>query len=970
MADIIIEGAKVHNLRSVDVRIPRNSLTVVTGLSGSGKSSLAFDTLYAEGQRRYVESLSAYARQFLDQMQKPDVERIEGLSPAIAIEQRTSGGNPRSIVATVTEIHDYLRLLYGSVGVAHCPHCGKPVRRQSAEQIVEAILKFPAGAKFIIYAPVVKGRKGRHEETLADVRRAGFVRVRVDGATYPIEEVPALDKKKNHSIDVVIDRLVIPEDVARDRLAHEPQATRHEPRATAFITRLTDSVELGLKTGNGLISVDRLGAGETTYSEKNACPDCELSFDELKPRSFSFNSPFGACPTCGGLGSIYFFDEDLVVPDKTLPLRECIHPWRRAGHMAIMYYNEILARIAKQYKVKLDTPYEKLPKDFRHKLMHGFDDDLVLPWRREDKPFAGVLDSVKRMMENAESDERREKFEAYQSDRPCPACHGTRLRPESRVATVAGKTIVEVMAMPVKDALAFFKTIELEPADAAAMKDVLKEIVKRLGFLNDVGLDYLTLDRASSSLSGGEMQRIRLASQIGSGLVGVLYVLDEPTIGLHPRDNERLIAMLKALRDRGNTVVIVEHDGEMMRTADWIVDLGPGAGREGGRVMYQGPYAGLLKAGTLTADYLTGRKRIVPGAECPVPSAELKQKGLRVSNARGTKHQTLGTQHWLTISGCTEHNLKNITVRFPLGTFTVVTGVSGSGKSTLIDETLKRELMRRLYHSKATPGKFRKLTGVEHIDKVIEIDQSPIGRTPRSNPATYVGFFSDIRDLFAKTEGAKARGYTAGRFSFNVKGGRCETCGGDGVRKLEMSFLPDVYVTCEQCGGKRFNKETLEVTYGGKTISDVLDMTVAEAYEFFAKVPRLAAKLKTLVDVGLGYIGLGQPATTLSGGEAQRIKLATELSRRSTGKTLYLLDEPTTGLHFDDVAKLMQLLLKLRESGNTVIVIEHNVDVMRCADWIVDLGPGGGDAGGNLVAEGPPAEIAKNPSSLTGLFLR
>ena len=965
-ADIIIEGAKVHNLRNIDVRIPRNSLTVVTGLSGSGKSSLAFDTLYAEGQRRYVESLSAYARQFLDQMQKPDVERIEGLSPAIAIEQRTSGGNPRSIVATVTEIHDYLRLLYGSVGVAHCPHCGKPVRRQSAEQIVETLLKFPAGTKFIIYAPVVKGRKGRHEETLADIRRAGFVRVRVDGATYPIEEVPALDKKKSHSIDVVVDRLVIP-----------AAAESNEGRTVfdQFTTRLTDSVELGLKTGNGLISVDRLGTGETTYSEKNACPDCELSFDELKPRSFSFNSPFGACPTCGGLGSIYFFDEDLVVPDKTLPLRECIHPWRRAGHMAIMYYNEILSRIAKQYKVKLDTPYEKLPKDFRHKLMHGFDDDLILPWRREDKPFAGVLDSVKRMMENAESDERREKFEAYQSDRPCPACHGTRLRPESRVATVAGKTIVEVMAMPVKDALAFFKTIELAPADAAAMKEVLKEIVKRLGFLNDVGLDYLTLDRSSSSLSGGEMQRIRLASQIGSGLVGVLYVLDEPTIGLHPRDNERLIAMLKTLRDRGNTVVIVEHDGEMMRTADWIVDLGPGAGREGGTVMYQGPYAGLLKSDTLTADYLTGRKRIVPSAECLVRSAELKHKDLRGSNVLGTRHsalgtrQALGTKHWLTISGCTGHNLKNITVRFPLGTFTVVTGVSGSGKSTLVDETLKRELMRRLYRAKATPCKFRKLTGVEHIDKVIEIDQSPIGRTPRSNPATYVGFFSDIRDLFAKTEGAKARGYTAGRFSFNVKGGRCETCGGDGVRKLEMSFLPDVYVTCEQCGGKRFNKETLEVTYGGKTISDVLEMTVAEAYEFFAKVPRLAAKLKTLVDVGLGYIGLGQPATTLSGGEAQRIKLATELSRRSTGKTLYLLDEPTTGLHFDDIAKLMQLLLKLREGGNTVIVIEHNVDVMRCADWIVDLGPGGGDAGGNLVAEGPPAEIAKNPASLTGRFL-
>jgi len=951
-ADIIIEGAKVHNLRNIDIRIPRNSLTVVTGLSGSGKSSLAFDTLYAEGQRRYVESLSAYARQFLDQMQKPDVERIEGLSPAIAIEQRTSGGNPRSIVATVTEIHDYLRLLYGSVGVAHCPHCGKPVRRQSAEQIVETLLKFPAGTKFIIYAPVVKGRKGRHEETLADIRRAGFVRVRVDGATYPIEEVPTLDKKKNHSIDVVIDRLVIPNE--RKEVGEKDLHSSCSTLNSQFVTRLTDSVELGLKTGNGLISVDRLGTGETTYSEKNACPDCELSFDELKPRSFSFNSPFGACPTCGGLGSIYFFDEDLVVPDKTLPLRECIHPWRRAGHMAIMYYNEILARIAKQYKVKLDTPYEKLPKDFRHKLMHGFDDDLVLPWRREDKPFAGVLDSVKRMMENAESDERREKFEAYQSDRPCPACHGTRLRPESRVATVAGKTIVEVMAMPVKDALSFFKTIKLEPADAAAMKDVLKEIVKRLGFLNDVGLDYLTLDRSSSSLSGGEMQRIRLASQIGSGLVGVLYVLDEPTIGLHPRDNERLIAMLKALRDRGNTVVIVEHDGEMMRTADWIVDLGPGAGREGGRVMYQGPYAGLLKAGTLTSDYLNGKKAIAASADPSAQMAELR-------SAKKGK--------WLTISGCTGHNLKDITVRFPLGTFTVVTGVSGSGKSTLVDETLKRELMRRLYHAKAVPCKFRKLTGMEHIDKVIEIDQSPIGRTPRSNPATYVGFFSEIRDLFAKTEGAKARGYTAGRFSFNVKGGRCETCGGDGVRKLEMSFLPDVYVTCEQCGGKRFNKETLEVTYGGKTISDVLDMTVAEAYEFFAKVPRLAAKLKTLVDVGLGYIGLGQPATTLSGGEAQRIKLATELSRRSTGKTLYLLDEPTTGLHFDDIAKLMQLLLKLREGGNTVIVIEHNVDVMRCADWIVDLGPGGGDAGGNLVAEGPPAEIAKNPASLTGRFL-
>ena len=956
MTDIIIEGAKVHNLRNVDVRIPRNSLTVVTGLSGSGKSSLAFDTLYAEGQRRYVESLSAYARQFLDQMQKPDVERIEGLSPAIAIEQRTTGGNPRSIVATVTEIHDYLRLLYGSIGLAHCPKCGKPVRRQSAEQIVEALLKLPEGTKFILYAPVVQGRKGRHEETIADIKRAGFARVRVDGAVYPVEEVPELDKKKNHSIDVVVDRLKMLEKGERDEKAY-----------AQFVTRLTDSVELGLKTGKGLIYAEILPASQSprpshpsqpsqlVFSEKNACPDCGLSFDELKPRSFSFNSPFGACPTCGGLGSIFFFDEDLVVPDKSLPLRECIHPWRRAGHMAIMYYNEILARIAKQYKVKLDTPYEKLPADFRHKLMHGFDDDLILPWRKEDKPFEGVLDSVKRMMENAESDERREKFEAYQSDRPCPDCHGSRLRPESRAATVAGKTIVEVMAMPVSESLAFFRSLEegvLSEEERRIVKDVLKEIVKRLGFLNDVGLDYLTLDRASATLSGGEMQRIRLASQIGSGLVGVLYVLDEPTIGLHPRDNEKLIAMLRQLRDRGNTVVIVEHDGEMMRTADYIVDLGPGAGREGGRVMYQGDYAGLLKAQTLTADYLTGRKAIQPTAQSPSPS--IKQSTPR---------------KYLTISGCTEHNLKNISVKIPLGTFTVVTGVSGSGKSTLIEETLKRELMRRFYGSKAMPGKFRKLTGVEHIDKVIEIDQSPIGRTPRSNPATYVGFFSEIRELFAQTEGAKARGYGPGRFSFNVKGGRCETCGGDGVRKLEMSFLPDVYVTCEQCGGKRFNRETLEVKYGGKTISDVLEMTVAEAYEFFAKVPRLAAKLKTLVDVGLGYIGLGQPATTLSGGEAQRIKLATELSKRSTGRTLYLLDEPTTGLHFDDIAKLMQLLLKLRESGNTVVVIEHNVDVMKCADWIVDLGPGGGDAGGNLVCEGPPSTIKACRESLTGRFL-
>ncbi|MBQ2624792.1 MAG: excinuclease ABC subunit UvrA [Kiritimatiellae bacterium] len=957
--DITIKNAKVHNLRGIDVTIPRDSLTVVTGLSGSGKSSLAFDTLYAEGQRRYVESLSAYARQFLDRMQKPDVEKIEGLSPAISIEQRTTSGNPRSIVATVTEIHDYLRILYGSIAVAHCPHCGKPVVKQSAEQIVEAILgewgmgngERAGGAKIIIYAPLVKGKKGRHEEPLAAVKRNGFARVKIDGTIYPVDELPALDKKKAHTIDVVVDRLVIPA---------APDA--------AFKTRLTDSVELALKTGKGIMEVERLGNGELDiYSELNACPDCGISFDELKARSFSFNSPFGACPTCAGLGQLYYFDEDLVVPDKSLPLEEAIHPWRRMGQMNILYHKELLSHIAKQYKVKLSTPYEKLPAKFRHGLMHGFKDDLVLPWRRVDRPFEGVLASLQRRLDEAEDDEMRAKFEAYQSFRTCPDCGGSRLRPESRAATVAGKSIVEVMAMPVTEALEFFKEFASTAAPSAklaGLKDIIAEIVRRLQFLLDVGLDYLTLDRAASTLSGGEMQRIRLATQIGSGLTGVLYVLDEPTIGLHPRDNERLISTLKGLRDRGNTVVVVEHDEEMMRNADYIVDLGPGAGREGGQVMYQGNFKGLLKSKSLTADYLTGRKKVMT-ADGRRPTVASRQSsgmsvdGCRMSKAKGS----------LTISGCTEHNLKNITARFPVGAFTVVTGVSGSGKSTLVDETLKRALLQKFYHAKDVPGKFKKLAGWENFDKVVEIDQSPIGRTPRSNPATYVGFFSEIRELFAKTESARARGYTAGRFSFNVKGGRCETCGGDGLQKLEMSFLPDVYVTCDQCGGKRFNAETLEVTYGGKNIADVLEMTVAEGCEFFAKVPSLARKLQTLVDVGLGYVALGQSATTLSGGEAQRIKLATELSRRSTGRTLYLLDEPTTGLHFDDVAKLMKLLLRLRDQGNTVIVIEHNVDVMRCADWIVDLGPGGGDAGGELVCEGPISAIKACKSSITGRFL-
>ena len=1010
--DIVIKNARVHNLRGIDVTIPRNSLTVVTGLSGSGKSSLAFDTLYAEGQRRYVESLSAYARQFLDRMQKPDVEKIEGLSPAISIEQRTTSGNPRSIVATVTEIHDYLRILYGSIAVPHCPHCGKPVTKQSAEQIVGSILSGGTGqSRVIIYAPLVKGKKGRHEETLAAVKRNGFARVRIDGTTYPVDELPEIDKKKSHNIDVVIDRLVIPA---------EPDA--------AFRTRITDSVELALKTGKGIMMVEWLestrreseilsGAErkepkardaerQTTYSELNACVDCGISFDELKARSFSFNSPFGACPTCAGLGQLYYFDEDLVVPDKSLPLEEAIHPWRRMGQMNILYHKELLAHIAKQYKVKLSTPYEKLPAKFRHDLMHGFKDDLVLPWRRVDRPFEGVLASLKRRLDEAEDDEMRAKFEAYQNFRTCPDCNGSRLRPESRAATVAGKSIVEVMAMPVTESLEFFRRIQavsvgkigsnrvelrsgkvnaltapnpplndsnstltapnppltdpnptlndpnstlIDSNRLRGLKDIIAEIVRRLQFLLDVGLDYLTLDRAASTLSGGEMQRIRLATQIGSGLTGVLYVLDEPTIGLHPRDNERLISTLKGLRDRGNTVVVVEHDEEMMRAADYIVDLGPGAGREGGKVMYQGDFKGLLKAKSLTADYLTGRKKVAPAVV-------------------GNDGRTAFGQ-CLTVTGASEHNLKNVTAHFPVGAFTVVTGVSGSGKSTLVDETLKRALLQKFYHAKAVPGKYRKITGFENFDKVVEIDQSPIGRTPRSNPATYVGFFSEIRELFAKTESARARGYTAGRFSFNVKGGRCETCGGDGLQKLEMSFLPDVYVTCDQCGGKRFNAETLEVTYGGKNIADVLEMTVAEGCEFFAKVPSLARKLQTLADVGLGYVALGQSATTLSGGEAQRIKLATELSRRSTGRTLYLLDEPTTGLHFDDVAKLMRLLLRLRDQGNTIIVIEHNIDVIRCADWIVDLGPGGGDAGGTLVCEGPVSAVKACKASFTGRFL-
>ena len=939
MSDIIISGARQHNLKNVNVRIPRDSLTVVTGLSGSGKSSLAFDTLYAEGQRRYVESLSAYARQFLDQMQKPEVDHIEGLSPAISIEQRTSGGNPRSIVATVTEIHDYLRLLYGSVGRAHCPSCGKPVQRQSAEQIVDHLLAQPAGTRLVVLAPLVRGRKGRHEEVFESVRRQGFVRVRVDGEMLALEDVPRLDKNKAHTLEAVVDRLVVGEGVRR---------------------RLTDSVELALKQGEGLVRVQSMpgegDAREELFSEKNACPDCALSFEELKPRAFSFNSPFGACPTCAGLGAQLVFDEDLVVPDKSLSLAEgAIHAWRHGGFRMVVYYKHLLKAVAAAYGIDMDTPYSELPEAFRQVLLHGSGDEPVTlrfwmrgAWRKTEKPYEGVLPSLTRRYSESEFDEVREKLRQYMSRQLCPDCRGARLRPEARACTVAGRSIVAVMAMTVKQGVAFFDALALPPADAAAVAEVLKEIRRRLKFLHDVGLDYLSLDRESSTLSGGEMQRIRLATQIGSGLVGVLYVLDEPTIGLHPRDNERLIDMLHQLQRRGNTVVIVEHDEEMIRSADYIVDMGPGAGRQGGEVVYQGALAGLLACGrSQTAAYLSGRTRI------EVPAARVKPGKAR-----------------LKITGASENNLKNIDVQIPLGCLVCVTGVSGSGKSTLVSDILKNHLFRHFYGSKERPGAFKKITGIELLDKVIEIDQSPIGRTPRSNPVTYTGAFTPIRELFAATPAAKVRGYGPGRFSFNVKGGRCEVCKGDGMRCLEMHFLPDIYVPCEQCGGLRYNKETLEIRYGGKTIAEVLDLTVEDALEFFAPVPQIANKLRTLSEVGLGYVHLGQSSTTLSGGEAQRIKLSAELSKRATGKTLYLLDEPTTGLHFADVHKLLDLLLRLRESGNTVVVIEHNLDIIKCADVVIDLGPGGGDEGGRLVVTGTPEAVAACPDSHTGRFLR
>jgi excinuclease ABC subunit A len=946
---ITVSGAREHNLKNITVRIPRNRLTVITGLSGSGKSSLAFDTLYAEGQRKYVESLSAYARQFLEQMQKPDVDTIEGLSPAISIEQRTAGSNPRSIVATTTEIHDYLRLLFPGIGKVHCPECGKPIQRQSAENITEQLLQIPAKTKVMLLAPLVRGRKGLHEEIFSSIKRQGFVRVRVNGELCELDALPDLDKNKKHTIEAVIDRLVI-----------DP-ATR---------SRINDSVELALATGEGLmiamieVGTDRRSVRgapggralpeneweDRLYSEKNACLDCSISFEPFTPKHFSFNSPYGACPVCHGLGNLLTFDEELVVPDPTLPLEEAIHPWRRGGRRAIIYYKKLLSAVADHYGISLRTPFNDLPDSFKKILLYGSGDEPINYFLRRHKihkPFEGLIPNLQRSYTDSESEFNQERLRAYMGNRRCTACHGARLRPESLACTVGGKNIYGICTLSIEQAQKFFQGLELTKDEAKIARDILKEIQARLGFMLDVGLDYLTLDRESGTLSGGEAQRIRLATQIGSRLTGVLYVLDEPSIGLHQRDNDRLLATLKELRDLGNTVVVVEHDEQTIREADYVIDLGPGAGVHGGEIVFAGTPAQLSKAGnSLTAKYM--RREI---------EIEVPQK------------RTKAASGFIEIRGAAENNLKNINVKIPLGLLTCVTGVSGSGKSTLVDDVLRRALYRRFFGSKERPGRHKELLGVENIDKVIVIDQSPIGRTPRSNPVTYTGAFSIVRDLFAQLPASKVRGYAPGRFSFNVKGGRCEHCQGDGLLKIEMHFLPDVYVTCPHCSGKRYNRETLEVHYGGKNIAEVLAMTINEACEFFAAIPGVERKLRTLKEVGLGYLCLGQSATTLSGGEAQRIKLSAELSKKATGKTLYILDEPTTGLHFADVHKLIEVLETLRDGGNTVLVIEHNLDVIKRADWLIDLGPEGGERGGKIIVAGTPEKVAQTPESYTGKYL-
>lgn len=932
--EIVIRGAREHNLKNLNLTIPRDKLIVFTGLSGSGKSSLAFDTIYAEGQRRYVESLSSYARQFLGQMEKPDVDTIEGLSPAISIDQKSTNNNPRSTVGTVTEIHDYLRLLYARIGIPHCPKCGRVIRRQTVDEVVEQVMAFGEGARVQIIAPAVRGRKGEHVKLLEQIQKDGYVRVKVDGEIYDIADVPKLDKKLKHTIDVIVDRIVV--------------------RAGAE-SRLAGSLETAFAFGAGLAKVEHNGE-EQLFSENYACPDCGVSIEELTPRMFSFNNPYGACPTCSGLGALMKIDPALIVPNEELSLRQGainVTGWQSSNTASIagMY----LAALGEKYGFDMDTPFNKLSEQARHAILYGTGNERIhIEYHREfgegsyDSPFEGVIPNLERRYKETQSDYMKHEIEEYMANIPCPDCKGKRLKSESLAVTVGGMNIAQLSDMTVRHAREKLSALTLNKTEEMIAGRILKEIDSRLGFLISVGLDYLTLSRAAGTLSGGEAQRIRLATQIGSSLVGVLYILDEPSIGLHQRDNAKLIDTLKGMRDIGNTLIVVEHDEETMLNADYIVDIGPGPGEHGGEVVFAGtPEEIMTDEKSITGKYLSGREYIA------VP-AKRRETG----------------ENWLQIRGARANNLKNVNVDIPLGVFTCVTGVSGSGKSSLVNEVLKKTLLRDLNRARTRPGEHDEILGIDKLDKIIDIDQSPIGRTPRSNPATYTGLFDLIRDVFAQTPDAKMRGYTNGRFSFNVKGGRCEACRGDGILKIEMHFLPDIYVPCEVCGGKRYNMETLEVKYKGKTIADVLDMTVEEALKFFAPLPKLARKLQTLYDVGLGYIRLGQSSTTLSGGEAQRVKLATELARRDTGRTLYVLDEPTTGLHTDDVKRLIAILQRLCDGGSTVVVIEHNLDVIKTADYIIDLGPEGGDMGGTIVCTGTPEQVAQNKKSYTGIYLK